>query len=229
MVTDRMLVLNVPVGGTLTFWTWYDIEEEWDYGFVEVSIDGGTTWTPLAGSITRDSSNPNQSTAWANSLVGGQASTDTAITGSSDGWVEATFTLPAASGVRVRFSYYTDEAMNGAGWFIDDISVNDFNDGFEAGVSQWTLGGWEWTTGLFDNDWMAAFVNPVYDRGKFDYLDYGYFEGDWFSAPYEYVMGAVDTSRLNQDEATVVISNRPAESPFDGGYLLLVDKGDASN
>jgi hypothetical protein len=42
-------------------------------------------------------------------------------------------------------------------------------------------------------------------------------------------MGVVDTSRLNRDEATVVISNRPAGSPFDGNYLLLVDKGNASN
>ncbi len=120
-LTDRMLALNTPVGGTLTFATWFDIEEEWDYGFVEASTDGGTTWTPLPGSITRTSNNPNHSTAWANSLVAGQASTDTAITGNSGGWVQATFDLPAASGVLVRFSYYTDEAVNGQGWFIDDV------------------------------------------------------------------------------------------------------------
>ena len=228
MLTDRMLALNVPVGGTLTFWTWYDIEEEWDYGFVEVSTDGGTTWAPIPGNITRYSENPNGSTAWANSLVGGQASTDTAITGSSNGWVLAQFTLPAGSGVLVRFSYYTDEAVNGQGWFIDDVSVDGFSDDFEAGTGNWDLGGWTWTTGLFDNDWLAAFVNPVYDQGKFDHLDYGYFDDNTLSGPYEIEAGTVDTSRLNSDEATVVISNRPGENPFAGGYLLLVDKGNAS-
>jgi hypothetical protein len=78
-----MLALNTPVGGTLTFWTRYDIEEVWDNGFVEDSTDGGTTWMPLVGNISRTSNDPNSSTAWANSLVGGQPSTDTAITGSS--------------------------------------------------------------------------------------------------------------------------------------------------
>jgi hypothetical protein len=228
MLTDRMLALNVPVGGTLTFWTWYDIEEEWDYGFVEASTDGGTTWSPIPGSITRTSNNPNNSTAWANSLVSGQDSTDAAITGSSGDWVEATFELPAASGVLVRFSYYTDESTLGAGWFIDEVSVNGFSDGFESGAGSWTLGGWEWTTGLFANDWVAAYVNPVYNHGKFDGLDYDYLDGA-INDDYEVIQGTVDTSNLQNDEATVVFTNRPGESPFSSGYLLLVDKGDASS
>ena len=227
MLTDRMLQLNVPVGGTLTFWTWYQIEEEWDFGFVEVSTNGGTSWTPIPGSITRTSVNPNQSTAWANSLVGGQASTNTAITGSSGGWVQATFALPAGS-VLVRFSYYTDEASLEAGWFIDDVAVDGFSDDFEGGAGNWTLGGWDWTTGLFDNNWLAAYVNPIYNKGKLESLDYGYFDDDTVSGVYEFESGLVDTSRLLRDQATVVISNRPGESPFAGNYLLLVEKGDAS-
>jgi hypothetical protein len=227
MVSDRMLALNVPVSGTLTFGTWYDIEEEWDYGFVEVSTDGGSVWYPISGTITSYSENPNLSTAWANSLVGGQASTDTAITGSSGGWVEASFDLPAGSDVLVRFSYYTDEAVNGAGWFIDDLSVDGFSDGFEGGTGAWDLGGWTWTTGLFDNDWIAAYVNPVYQKGKFDHLDYAYLD-DGFEGLYEYITDTVDTSTLARDAATLVITNRPGESPFDAAYLLLVGKGNAS-
>jgi hypothetical protein len=226
LVTDRMLKLKDPVGGTLTFWTWYDIETEWDYGFVEVSVDGGP-WMPLAGSITSSSVNPNQSTAWANSLVGGQASSDKVITGNSGGWVEATFVLPPGS-IEVRFSYYTDEAFNGTGWFIDDVNVNSLSDGFEGGAGNWTLGGWEWTTGLFANEWLAAYVSPIHDKGKFVDLDYGYFDNDPPDPEDGFEMGVVDTSRLQNESATVVIANRPGESPFDGGYTLLVDKGDAS-
>ena len=38
----------VPAGASdARFWMWndYPIEEDWDFGFVEVSTDGGTTWT----------------------------------------------------------------------------------------------------------------------------------------------------------------------------------------
>ncbi len=227
LLTDRMLALNPSVGGTLVFWTWFDIEEEWDYGFVEASTDGGSTWEPLAGSITRSSSNPNDSTAWANSLVGGQASTDTAITGSSDGWVEASFGLPAASDVLVRFSYYTDEAVNGKGWFIDDVDVDGFSDGFEGGSGNWSLGGWSVTTGLFDNDWIAGYVNPIYDRGKQAELEWNYADGN-ASTGGEMIGASVDTSGLNRESATVFFANRPGEAPFAAGYLLLVEKGNAS-
>lgn len=225
MVSDRMLALIAPVGGELRFWTWYDIEEEWDYGFVEVSTDG-STWAPLPGSITTASNNPNGSTAWGNSLLGSAASSDAVITGNSGGWVEGVFQLPAGN-VWVRFSYYTDEATNGQGWFIDDVSVGGATYDFETGAAGWNLGGWQRTTGLFDNDWMAAYVDPVYKNGKFVKLDYGYLEGDNRVSPYEYVVGAVDTSRLNRQAATVVISNRPGASPFDAGYRLLVSKGSA--
>jgi hypothetical protein len=232
MLTDRMLLLNTPVGGTLTFWTWFDIEEDWDFGFVEVSTDGGATWAPLAGSITRESNNPFGSTAWANSLVGGMATTNAAITGKSTGWEQGIFTLPAGD-VLVRFSYYTDESTLGQGWFIDDVAVNGFSDDFESGYGNWTLGGWTHTTGLFQNDWMAGYVNPVYENGKlqdvlWDYLADGVPWVNSQGALFEVIEGWVDTSRLNKDEATVFFSNRPDVSPFSAGYLLLVEKGSAA-
>jgi hypothetical protein len=232
-LTDRMLELSTPVGGTLTFQTWFDIEEEWDYGFVEASTDGGATWAPLPGSITRLSDDPNSSTAWTNSLVGGQATSDAAITGTSasldtdgDGWVPATFTLPAASGVMVRFAYYTDEAVNGQGWFIDEVSVNGFSDGFESGAGNWDLNGWTWTTGLFANDWVAGYISPAYTNGKLAGVDYGYMDGV-VSGGFERITGVVNT-RLQGDEAVVVFANRPGDSPFDAGYLILVRKLGAS-
>lgn len=230
MLTDRMLKLNVPVGGTLTFWTWYDIEEEWDYGFVEVSTDNGATWHPIPGSITKTSNNPNQSTAWKNSLLGNAASSDAVITGSSGGWVQATFALPAASDVLVRFAYYTDEASLRPGWFIDDVAVNGFSDCFESGAGNWTLGGWVHTTGLFDNDWLVAHLNPIYNKGNFDHLDVDYLDQGNVSqdGSYELLHGTLDTSSLNREAVTLAMANRAGDSPFDSGYQLLVKKLDAS-
>ncbi|MEK8108503.1 hypothetical protein NKG94_33160 [Micromonospora sp. M12] len=39
--------VDVPAAADAKFWMWnnYIIEEDWDYGFVELSTDGGTTWT----------------------------------------------------------------------------------------------------------------------------------------------------------------------------------------
>ena len=226
-LVDRMLSLNTPVGGTLSFWTWFDIEEEWDFGFVETSTDGGATWAPLAGSITRTSNNPNLSTAWANSLLGTATSSDTVITGNSGGWVQATFQLPAASNVLVRFAYYTDEAVNGQGWFIDDVTVNGISEDFETGTDGWTLGGWSHTTGLFNNDWIAGFINPIYRNNRLQSIAWGYLDGS-VSGAYEIINGLVDTSRLNRKAATVFFANRPGQTPFSAGYLLLVEKGTAA-
>ena len=39
--------VDVPNADDAKFWMWnnYVIEKDWDYGFVEVSTDGGNTWT----------------------------------------------------------------------------------------------------------------------------------------------------------------------------------------
>lgn len=238
MLMDRRLQMAAPIGGSLSFWTWYDMERDWDYGFVEASTDDGVVWTAIPGSITRLNTNPNNSTAWRNALVAGQATSSAAITGNSGGWVRANFTLPAASNVLVRFSYYTDEAVNGKGWFIDDVTVDstggmipgrtdgvtgpDLTEGFEAGATGWTWGGWQLTSGLFPNDWVAAYSSPVYSQGNLVSVGVGAFDKDTVSGLSEWESGLVDNSRLNQDAAMLVISNRPGESPFTGAYQLSV-------
>lgn len=102
--------LGVLSGDSLKFWTWYDAESGWDYGYVEVSTNGGSTWASIPGNITTNS-NPN-----GNNLGNG-------ITGSSGAWVEAKFPLAAFVGqdVLLRFRYVTDGFVNNPGWWIDDV------------------------------------------------------------------------------------------------------------
>jgi hypothetical protein len=220
LLTDRTLSLSTTVSGTLTFKTWYDLEEEWDFGFVEVSTDGGQTWSQLPGSITRTSTNPNGSTAWKNAL-GSAASTDAAITGSSGGWVDASFDLPAASGILIRFNYYTDEAVNGRGWFIDQLQVDGVSEGFESGAPTWDRGGWLVTTGLFDNDWSLAYVNPL----RNDTHQVAYVPGEHLGDGYERFSTLIDTSRLGKHRVVVGFANEPSiDGAFDAGFLILVKK-----
>ncbi len=96
---------------TLRFDITYDIESNYDYGYVDVSTDGGSSWTPIQGNITT-SSNP-----FGNNRGHG-------ITGSSGGWVAAIFPLTAYAGqeIMLRFAYVTDQSITGTGYRLDNIS-----------------------------------------------------------------------------------------------------------
>jgi len=106
---QSLTALVVQPGDQVTFQTWYDIETDWDYAYVEVSTDG-FTFTPIEGNITT-SSDPN-----GNNRGHG-------ITGSSGGWTEGLFDLSDYIGesVLIRFSYYTDGYVTEEGFYIDDV------------------------------------------------------------------------------------------------------------
>ncbi len=58
---DRSLVREVSVpatGGTLSFQALWDTEEGWDFGFVQVSTDGGKTWKSLSTEDTTSDADP---------------------------------------------------------------------------------------------------------------------------------------------------------------------------
>lgn len=126
--------ITLPAGSSLDFKTFYDIERDWDYGYVEISTNGGASWTRLPGNITTNS-NP-----YGQNLGNG-------ITGSSGGqWVDAHFDLSAYAGqtVRIRFSYLADYYVYGQGWMLDVISVGPagapvFYDDVETENPAWTV------------------------------------------------------------------------------------------
>ncbi len=103
--------IDVESGDQLTFWMYYDIETDWDYGYIEVSTDGGATFSTIPGNLTTDY-NPTGS-----NLGNG-------ITGYSNGWVEGIFDLSGFVGqqVIIQFSYRTDSYVADPGFWIDDIT-----------------------------------------------------------------------------------------------------------
>ena len=104
--------VNLPAGATLSAKVRYDIETDWDYAYVVVSTNGGTTWTPVQTNLST-STNPN-----------GQ-NFGNGITGNSAGnWVDLTASLSAFTGnVLLGFRYWTDVAVAEPGISIDDISI----------------------------------------------------------------------------------------------------------
>lgn len=207
-------VTGVPAGSSLTFWTWYDIEADWDYGYVEASTDGGATWTRLTqtSALPAGKANVNGSSAWDG--PGG-------LTGNSGGWQEATYDLAGMSGtVWVRWLYRTDEAVNGQGWYVDDVSVGAFSDAVtDAGA--WATDGWVFTTGLQDNDWTADVYVPYAKARRKAYavrsivgLDATSFEGSLW----------IDTQFSKDQKLIAIVSNRP-DGVFNATGRLTIIKG----
>jgi len=111
-----------------SFRTWYDIEEDYDYLYFEVSEDG-EHWQIITTPSGTDEDPSGNSYGWAYNHV-------------TDGWIQEDIDLSRYAGKKVfiRFEYVTDAAVNGEGMLIDDISVKavDYFTDFEADD-----GGWE--------------------------------------------------------------------------------------
>ena len=103
--------MRVEPGDALQFYTWYEIETNYDYAYVEVSTGDESQFVPLPGNITT-TYNPY-------GLNRGNG-----ITGNSGAWVHGVFDLSAYVGkyIYLRFSYNTDGGTYGSGFYVDLIS-----------------------------------------------------------------------------------------------------------
>jgi hypothetical protein len=116
---------------TFSFRTWYDIEEDYDYVYFEVSEDGEHWQIITTPSGTGEDPSGN-SYGWAYNNV-------------TNGWIEESIDLSDYAGkkVFVRFEYVTDAAVNGEGMLIDDVSVEaiDYFTDFEFDDGGWDAAG----------------------------------------------------------------------------------------
>ncbi len=113
---------------TLSYWTWYDIEEDWDYLYVEVSEDG-KTWKFVETPSGTDTNPTGNSYGWG-------------YTGKTNGWTQEEADLSAYAGkkIQVRFEYVTDAAVNGEGLLLDDVTIDAIGYSTDFATDD---GGWE--------------------------------------------------------------------------------------
>jgi immune inhibitor A len=151
---DHKMVTTIDLTGktsaTLDFDVWYNIEKDWDYAMVQVSTDGGATWTSLSSDRTTTTLDPDGYPEIAANLPG--------YTGSSNGWVHETIDLSAFAGqkIQLQFRSMSDWATNLDGFFTDNVKVTAdgaevFFDGAE-GDSLFTLNGFEKHDGKYTTD-----------------------------------------------------------------------------
>ena len=143
----RRVDLSQVESALLSYRIWYDIEEGWDYGYVEVSSDDESTWDvlPASGTTTYDPAG--------NSYGPG-------YTGSTGGWLTAEADLSPYTGkeVDVRFHYVTDDSVNGSGICVDDISVPELDLEHSQGGGGWRGDGFLATSNRVVQDYVVQVV-----------------------------------------------------------------------
>lgn len=152
----RPVDLRNATAPKLTFRTWYDIEEGWDYVYVEASTDGGETWQILAGRTTTDD-NP----------VGnayGVGWTGTSGKGVGPQWIDEEVDLTPYAGqeILLRFEMVTDDAVNEPGFLLDDIAISEigYEDDGESGEAGWVSEGWLLTDNTVMQRWLVQLLTP---------------------------------------------------------------------
>lgn len=127
---DNFLILDADLSSvnkaTLKFDNLIDIEEKWDFGVVQVSKDGGKTWSSLSNENTRSDLVDEGYPKIEGNLPG--------FTGKYEEWNKETFDLTQYAGekILIAFRYLTDWGYNEKGWFIDNIEIPEIgykNDG----------------------------------------------------------------------------------------------------
>lgn len=122
---------NAAAPVNLTFQTWYDIEEDYDYVYLEVSEDG-EHWEIITTPSGTGEDPSGNSYGWAYNAT-------------TNGWMEESVDLSAYIGkkIQVRFEYVTDAAVNGEGMLIDDIRIDaiDYFSDFEEDDGGWEAAG----------------------------------------------------------------------------------------
>lgn len=123
---------------TLTYQIWTELEEQWDYGYVFISADGGESWQTLQ---TDYMTTENQ----LGNLYG-----DAGYSFLSGGWIKEQLILDEFVGgeVIISFELVTDDAINFAGMALDDVAIPEigYYSDFETDNGGWVSEGWVWIT-----------------------------------------------------------------------------------
>lgn len=123
--TDQYLALTTPITlnafSTLRFWHDFDLETGFDGGVIEISTNGGTTWTDLGPHITQNGYTHTISVFFSSPIAGRPA-----FSGVSGGYQETVVNLSSFAGqnAQIRFRMATDDSVPDVGWYVDDVRIS---------------------------------------------------------------------------------------------------------
>jgi immune inhibitor A len=137
----------------MSYWTWYDLENGYDYAYLEASTDG-QHWqiikTPSC--FNKDSSGNAYGCGYTGRSGGGNNAT----------WLNESVDLSAYAGqkVQLRFEYVTDAAVNLAGLALDDVSIPalNYSSDFEADDGGWQPNGFARVENVLPQTFRVALI-----------------------------------------------------------------------
>lgn len=151
--------VSAPIN--ITYSTWYDIEEDWDYLYLEVSADG-TSWETIHTPSSTDTDPTGQNYGWA-------------YTGKTNGWIEESVDLSSYAGkkVWVRFEYVTDAALTMKGLLLDDVRVDaiGYTTDFEIDDGGWEAKGFVRVENVLPQTFRLALIIEHNSETTVQYID----------------------------------------------------------
>ncbi|MGQ0600248.1 MAG: hypothetical protein ACT4QE_00975 [Anaerolineales bacterium] len=137
---------------TLNYAAWWDIEDGYDYAYVQISADEGQTWQTLRATSTTDDDPTGANYGWG-------------YTDKSNGWSEESVDLSEFAGQRVlvRFQSITDAALVEPGFAVDDVAIPElsYNEDFETDDGGWQAEGFV----RIDNTLTQQFIVQLIRQG----------------------------------------------------------------
>ena len=170
---DNTMTRSISLGAaplTLSFQARYQIETCWDYAYVQVSTNGGTSWTNL--NTTASTTDNENGQNFGNGITGTSGSPKVCDALGTPTWVGVSADLSSYANqtIQLRFRYWTDGAVVGTGFSADEIAITGQpTDGAETDPG-WTYAGFSRTTGTttvpFFNAYFAEYRTYLgYDDG----------------------------------------------------------------
>ncbi|KAA3658681.1 MAG: hypothetical protein DWQ04_24380 [Chloroflexi bacterium] len=138
---------------TLEYAVFQDIEAAFDFAYVSISTDGGTTWQGLVA-------NNMQGTEFEDD-PSDVAYTDRFYSGKSNGWLQESVDLTPYTGqaVQIRFEYITDPILTLGGIAFDNIAIPEINFYDDAESDNgWEANGFVRATGNIPQRWHLILI-----------------------------------------------------------------------
>jgi hypothetical protein len=149
---------------SLNYWTWYDIEDGWDWVYLEASTDG-ENWSILTTPSGTDENSQGSNFGWG-------------YTGNSGGkispvWIYESVDLSQFAGQNLilRFEYITDSNVTGEGFLLDDLSIPEigYQADFENDAAGWQAAGWARVQNVLPQTYKLALISEG-DATNIQYL-----------------------------------------------------------
>lgn len=138
---------------SLDYWTWYDIEDDWDYVYLEGSTDG-VNWKILNTPSGTGNNPQGNNYGWGYTGISG---------GKSPRWLHENVDLSSYAGQKLtlRFEYITDSNVTGEGFLLDDLSIPQigYSTDFEKDNGGWQANGWARIQNVLPQKYSLALIS----------------------------------------------------------------------